>query len=111
MQALELGRRSAPRGAPQVFSVRTRRPADGDPAHPTELEGAAVVARLRIRRDAGGSLVLLADGRYALTSPELLAVGGRIQLGSWCARRLAHAELSGQDRAWLQEVAGALAAP
>ena len=100
-----------PRGAPQVFSVRTRRPADGDPAHPTELEGAAVVARLRIRRDAGGSLVLLADGRYALTSPELLAVGGRIQLGSWCARRLAHAELSGQDRAWLQEVAGALAAP
>jgi cell volume regulation protein A len=96
---------------PQVFSVRSRRPSDGDPAHPDELEGAAVVARLRIRRDANGSLVLLADGRYALTSPELLAVGGRFQLGAWCARRLARVELSPQDRAWLEEVAGALASP
>jgi cell volume regulation protein A len=100
-----------PRGVPQVFSVRSRRPSDGDPAHPDELEGAAVVARLRIRRDANGSLVLLADGRYALTSPELLAVGGRFQLGAWCARRLARVELSPQDRAWLEEVAGALASP
>jgi cell volume regulation protein A len=100
-----------PRGAPQVFSVRKLRSEDGDPSHPTELEAAAVVARLRIRRDTSGSLVLLADGRYALTSPELLAIGGRIQLGSWCARRLARAELSAQDRAWLQEVAGALSAP
>jgi cell volume regulation protein A len=100
-----------PRGVPTVFSVRSLRPSDGDPSHPVELEGAAVVARLRLRRDHGGSLVLLADGRYALTSPELLAIGGRIQLGGWCARRLALTELSPQDRAWLQEVAGALAAP
>jgi cell volume regulation protein A len=100
-----------PRGVPQVFSVRALRASDGDPGHPTELEGMAVVARPRVRRDAGGSLVLLADGRYALTSPELLAVGGRIQLGSWCARRLSRSELSPQDRAWLEEVAGALASP
>jgi cell volume regulation protein A len=100
-----------PRGVPQVFSVRSLRPSDGDPAHPAELEGAAVVARLRIRRDLSGSLVLLADGRYALTSPELMAIGGRMDLAAWCARRLARTELSAQDRAWLQEVAGALAAP
>jgi cell volume regulation protein A len=100
-----------PRGVPQVFSVRSLRRVDGDPGHPDELEGAAVVARLRIRRDDRGSLVLLADGRYALTSPELLAIGGRMDLGAWCARRLARVELSTQDRAWLQEVAGALASP
>ncbi len=100
-----------PRGVPQVFSVRTLRPSDGDPGHPTELEGMAVVARPRVRRDHAGTLVLLADGRYALTSPELLAIGGRIQLGSWCARRLARSELTPQDRAWLEEVAGALASP
>jgi potassium/hydrogen antiporter len=100
-----------PRGVPQVFSVRSLRRSDGDPAHPEELEGVAVVARLRIRRDKSGSLVLLADGRYALTSVELMAIGGRFQLGAWCARRLARAELSAQDRAWLEEVAGALASP
>jgi cell volume regulation protein A len=100
-----------PRGAPQVFSVRALRPADGDPGHPVELEGTAVVARLRERRDHAGSLVLLADGRYALTSPELIAIGARMQLGSWCARRIARAALSSQDRAWMQEAAGALAAP
>jgi potassium/hydrogen antiporter len=100
-----------PRGVPQVFSVRALRPSDGDPGHPTELEGMAVVARPRVRRDHTGTLVLLADGRYALTSPELLAIGGRIQLGAWCARRLSRSELSPQDRAWLEEVAGALASP
>jgi cell volume regulation protein A len=99
-----------PRGVPQVFSVRRLRPEDGDPAYPTEIEGAAVVARPRVRRDESGTLVLLADGRYALTSPELLAVGARAQLASWCARRLDRADLTPQDRAWLQEVAGALAA-
>jgi potassium/hydrogen antiporter len=99
-----------PRGVPQVFSVRRLRPADGDPAYPTEIEGAAVVARPRVRRDESATLVLLADGRYALTSPELLAVGARAQLASWCARRLDRGDLTPQDRAWLQEVAGALAA-
>ncbi len=99
------------RAAPQVFSVRRWGAEDGDPGHPVELGGAAVVGRLRARRDETGSLVALADGRYALTSPELLAIGGRRVLASWCARRIERAALSPQDRAWLQEVAGALAAP
>ena len=97
------------RGAPQIFSVR--RWTDGDPSHPDEIEGVGVVARLRVRRDGAGSLLLLADGRYAVCSRELLAVGGRRQVGGWVGGRINRAGISSQDRAWLQEIAGALAAP
>ena len=99
-----------PRGAPQVFSVRPWRKSDGDPGAPERIVGTAVVARLRVRRDGSGSLVLLADGRYALSSPELLAVGARRQLGAWAARRITRGDNSPAERAWLEEVAGALAA-
>lgn len=99
------------RGAPQVFTVRRWRPADGDPSHPETVEGIGVVARLRVRREGVGSLLLLADGRYAVCSPELLALGGRRQLAEWTARRITRPGLSGQERAWWQEVTGALAAP
>jgi potassium/hydrogen antiporter len=100
-----------PRGAPQVFSVRRWTEADGDPAHPDAVEGTAVLARLRVRRDGAGSLVLLADGRYAVGSQELLAVGGRRALADWAARRIGRSGLSSQEVAWWQEVAGALVAP
>jgi cell volume regulation protein A len=100
-----------PRGAPQVFSVRPWTAEDGDPARPATVEDTAVVARLRVRRDGAGSLVLLADGRYAVTSPELLAVGGRRALADWAARRIGRPGLSSQGIAWWQEVAGALVAP
>ena len=100
-----------PRGAPQVFSVRRWTEADGDPAHPETVEGTAVLARLRLRRDGAGSLVLLADGRYAVGSQELLAVGGRRALADWAARRIRRPGLSSQEVAWWQEVAGALVAP
>ena len=99
------------RGAPQVFTVRRWRDSDGDPAHPETVEGVGVVARLRVRRDGSGSLLLLADGRYAVCSPELLALGGRRRLGSWVAHRIEGSGVGAQDRAWLEEVAGALAAP
>jgi cell volume regulation protein A len=98
-----------PRGAPQVFTVRPWSDADGDPSHPDAVDGIGVVARSRVRRDGAGSLVLLADGRYALSSERLLAVGGRRQLGDWCARRLDREGIPAAERAWLQEVAGALA--
>lgn len=100
-----------PRGAPQVFSVRRWSPHDGDPARPETIEGAGVVALLRQRRDGPGALVLLADGRYAVTSAELLAVGGRRALADWSARRIGRPGLSTQEVAWWQEVAGALVAP
>ena len=100
-----------PRGAPQIFSVRPWRPADGDPGRPRQVAGVPVIAQLRQRRDGRGSLVALADGRYAVSGPDLLAVGGRRQLADWCARRISGDDLSPQARAWWQEVAGALSAP
>jgi potassium/hydrogen antiporter len=99
------------RAAPQVFSARPLRAGDDDPARPERIDGVAVAARLRSRRDAGGALVALADGRYAVTGAGLLAVGSRRQLASWCARRGDRPGLSAQERAWWQEVTGALSAP
>jgi len=99
------------RGAPQVFTVRRWRDSDGDPAHPESVVGVGVVARLRVRRDGTGSLLLLADGRYAVCSTELLALGGRRRLADWVAYRIGSAGVGAQERAWLEELAGALAAP
>jgi len=90
-----------------VFRVTPWPPDGGDPGHPTELAGQSVVDVLRIRRDAPGALAVLADGRYAITSPAL-AVGGRDDLIEWARRRLRGADDDG--RAWLQMVIGALAA-
>jgi cell volume regulation protein A len=83
-------------------------PADGgDPGRPDELGGETVVDVLRIRRDHPGALAVLADGRYAITSPAL-ALGGRDDVIEWARRRLRGA--SDDERAWLQTVIGALAA-
>jgi cell volume regulation protein A len=99
------------RGAPQVFTVRRRTADDGDPAMPKALEGVEVSVRLRVRRDAPGTLVGLADGRYGVTSRELIAVGGRRQMADWVARRAQREDLAPAERAWWEEVAGALNAP
>ncbi len=52
------------------------------------------------------------DGRYAVTSEEIVAIGGRQVLARWCEQR---AERGGAEdpaeRAWLQEIAGALLVP
>jgi potassium/hydrogen antiporter len=79
----------------------------GDAGHPSEIGGQEVVDILRVRRDAPGALVVLADGRYAVTSPAL-ALGGRDDVIEWARRRLNGA--SDDDRAWLQTLIGALAA-
>ncbi len=101
--------RLPPRGAPQVFTVRPGGDVD-DPSAPTAIDGIAVVSVLRSRRDRPSSLVALADGRYALTSESVIAIGGRHALSRWCERR---AQRSGDDpaeRSWWQEVIGALIA-
>jgi cell volume regulation protein A len=99
------------RAAPQVFTVRPASAEDGDPARPENVEGVAVATRLRDRVDRPGSLVTLADGRYAVCGPDLVAIGGRRRLADWSSRRAVQSGLSAQERAWWQEVTGALAAP
>jgi cell volume regulation protein A len=101
-----------PRGAPQVFSVRPwDAERDGDPGAPAALEDVPVAQRLRTRRDGSGSLVVLADGRYAVTGENLIAIGGRRRLAEWCVRRAGMPGPSAAERAWWQELAGALSAP
>ena len=92
-----------------LFSVR---PCDagavaGDAERPAAVGGLAVVERLRVRRDVPGSLVVLEDGRYAVTGP-LVVVGGRDDLARYVRRRIHRA--GADERAWLQTVVGALAA-
>jgi len=80
---------------------------DGDVARPTSIAGQAIVDQLRIRRDRPGGLWVLADGRYALTGP-VAAVGSGGDLAEWARRRMRGVEAD--ERAWLQNVIGALAA-
>ncbi len=72
-----------------------------------ELLGRQVVEHLRTRRDVPGALVVLDDGRYAVSGP-LLMVGPPAQLQFQARRRL---QLTDDDaaRAWWQEVIGACA--
>jgi potassium/hydrogen antiporter len=104
-------RRARPQGRSPLFSVRPLGQADleGDAARPTSVGGATVAAQLRIRRDVPGALVALEDGRYAVIGP-LVAVGGRQSLASWATRRLRRLDGGDPERAWLQNVVGALAA-
>ncbi len=98
-----------PRGAPQVFTVRPGGDVE-DASAPREIDGIAVLAVLRSRRDRSSALAALADGRYALVTEKVVAIGGRQALARWCERR---AQRSGDDpaeRSWWQEVIGALIA-
>ncbi len=80
---------------------------DGDPGRPTAVRDIPVLTTLRMRRDEPGTLVLLQDGRYAVTGRRA-ARGPRRALEDWVRRRLAHADA--EERIWLQTVSGALAA-
>lgn len=99
----------APRGAPQVFSVRPARP-DEDPLTPVELDGVRVAAILRSRGGSPGVLAALADGRYAVTGAGIVAIGGRRAVAAWCERRAERQDVDPAERAWWQEVTGALIA-
>jgi cell volume regulation protein A len=93
-------------GAP-VFSVRPWDEADGPPGSPDSIQGVPVVERLRTRHDTPGCLVALADGRYAVAGP-FVAIGGAKSLELHARRRLARA-VEDSERAWWQEVVGAVA--
>src|SRR5215216_7816485 len=57
-------------GSVPIFTARPWSDADGDPAHPREVAGNPVVEHLRTRRDIPGALVILDDGRIAVTGPR-----------------------------------------
>jgi len=95
------------RSGSAVFTTRTWTEADGDAGFPKEVVGVPVAEQIRTRRDVRGALVMLVDGRFAVTGP-LLALGGPLQLQRHARRRLA-AEEDAAARAWWQEVIGALA--
>jgi cell volume regulation protein A len=96
-----------PRSRPSVTSIRPWRDSDGDPSRPGHVLGLDVLEQLRTRRDEPGALVYLEDGRFAVCGP-LLAVGPSGELQAFARRRLASAERPA-ERAWWQEVVGALA--
>jgi cell volume regulation protein A len=97
------------RAASQIFSVRPTREGD-DPLALVEVDGIPVLAVLRSRRDGVGAMAALADGRYAVTSDDVIAIGGRRALAGWCERRAARPGVDQAERAWWQEVTGALIA-
>jgi cell volume regulation protein A len=103
--------RLPPRGSPQVFTVRPVRDDGDDPSAPKDVGGVPVVAVLRSRRERPSALVALADGRYAVVTEGVVAVGGRQALARWCERRAARGGDDPAERAWWQEVIGALIAP
>jgi hypothetical protein len=78
----------------------------GDPAHPVRLAGLAVVEHVRRRADRRGALVLLEDGRAAITGPALI-VGAPARLLRYADERLRRAT-GAAERLWWREVADAL---
>jgi cell volume regulation protein A len=96
------------RGAGVIFSARPWSEDDGDPSRPESVLGVAVAEQMRTRRDEPGALVALEDGRFAATG-LVVAVGAPQQVQGYCRRRLDRAR-GDSERAWWQEVVGALAA-
>ena len=96
-------------GRAAIFSVKPWKESEhGDPGDPVQLDGAAVLRRIRVRRDEPGALMLLADGRLAVTGDGIVAAGGQRQLSRYCRERIQRAK-TGPARAWWQEVAGVMA--
>ncbi len=95
-------------GRPPIFSVGTwNAERDGDIADPRTIAGHPLTDQLRVRRDQPGGLWILSDGRYAVAGP-VAAIGSRRDLSAWARRRLRTA--GDDERGWLQNVIGALAA-
>jgi cell volume regulation protein A len=97
------------RAASQIFTVRPAREGD-DPRALREVDGIPVLIVLRSRRDGVGAMAALVDGRYAVTSDDVIAIGGRRALAGWCERRASRKGVDQAERAWWQEVTGALIA-
>jgi potassium/hydrogen antiporter len=95
------------RSIPRISTSRPWDPADGNPAHPRQVNGIPVTRQVLTRIDEAGALVQLEDGRYAFCGPTV-SIGSARALQAAARRRLAAAE-SEADRAWWREIIGALA--
>jgi len=95
-------------GRPAIFSVKPWEADAGDQGDPQEISGKAVLRRVRIRHDQPGALVVLDDGRFAVSSSGLVATGSPSQIRAFAVRRIDRSETR-SERAWWQEVAGAVA--
>ncbi|HEY2603007.1 MAG TPA: potassium/proton antiporter [Thermoleophilaceae bacterium] len=80
--------------------------ADGDPCDPELVAGVPVVELVQARGDAGGALVVLEDGRAALTGTSLVA-GSADQVRGYASRRLTRARDQAEEE-WWREVVAAL---
>ena len=94
-------------GSVPVYTARPWSDGDGDAAHPREISGREVVEHLRTRRDVPGALVILDDGRFAVSGP-ILMIGPPGQVQTQARRRMLNAS-DDAEIAWWQEVIGACA--
>jgi cell volume regulation protein A len=106
-----VGRPAAPRrpvrSRPVIDVIRPWLDRDGDAAHPESINGIPVVQQLASRRDEPGALVMLGDGRFAVTSPLLVLGARRHVMGQ--ARRRAQATTDESEAAWWLDVLSAVA--
>ncbi len=104
---MELVQRPRPARRSLIFSERPWRAEDGDASRPELVGAIAVAERVRTRRDRPGSLVVLADGRWAYVGTTV-AAGSSPAVQEAARRRLARAT-DDAEREWWREVIGALA--
>ncbi len=104
---LETAPRPRPARRSLIFSERPWKVGDGDASRPDHVGPVAVAERLRTRRDKPGSVLVLADGRYAYVGTTVAA--GSAQAVQQAARRRLGRATDDAERSWWREVIGALA--
>ncbi len=104
---LESASRPRPARRSLIFSERPWKEVDGDASRPDHVGPVAVAEQVRTRRDRPGSLVVLADGRWAYVGTTVAA--GSAQAVQQAARRRLGRATDDAERTWWREVIGALA--
>lgn len=97
-----------PQSRASIFSALPWAPCDDPVKALAGMAGVRVARTLRTRRGAPDVMVLLEDGRFAVTGGNVAAVGGPQRLHRYCRDRIRRAP-DDATRAWWQEIAGVLA--
>lgn len=101
-------RRSVVRPRLKVFTTRRWSADLGDPGRPRSVAGVAVSRVLCRRQDGAAALVVLTDGRLALTGP-VLAAGAADDVAAYLRQRAGHA-VTAREVGWLALCSHTLAA-